>query len=162
MYPSLVMTTNTSLFSISISSESSPGLDFITLVLRSSPNAAFISSNSFFTTARTLNISWMRDSSFLISSRSIFSSSSILLLSRPTSRRSCISSIALAWISERPNFLISFALASGSSLDLRIVSTTSSILSSAMIYPSSICARALASFSSYSLLLVTISTRCFT
>ena len=85
-----------------------------------------------------------------------------LFCSSPVSCLNLISIIALAWVSESLYFFSSFCLASSAFEDFLIRSITSSILSLAMISPSSIWALCSAFFSSKFVLLTTTSCLCST
>ncbi len=114
-------------------------------------------------TLRSLALLLRIDSSSLIVSWSSFSSSRSFLPSSWVSRRSCMSRMKLAWISEKPNgFFISPARATSTSAALRMSSMTLSIMPSAFTRPSTMCSRSLARRRRYSVRRVTTSIWCAT
>ena len=85
-----------------------------------------------------------------------------LSCSNPVNLLNCISRIAFAWSTSRPNLLIKPTLASSVVFDFLISSITSSIEPSAIIKPAKMWALILAFFKKKIVLLVTISTLCST
>ena len=156
IYPAceIVMTTFSS--GIISSIERSPPAYSITDLL-SSPYLSLISFNSseiiFILLFSFSRISFKSSMSFLISSYSDLS----LSCSNPVNCLNLISTIAFAWTSESLNFLIKLFLASSAFFEAFIKAITSSILSEAIIKPSSIWHLSSAFFNSNLVLLTTTS-----
>ena len=129
------------------------------MVRRSLPYLFLISINSSLMIL-SLTSSWARTfCNSLIRFRVSFKSSIIFCRSSPVRRCRRISRMALAWVSDNSNSVMSPSRAEAGSSALRISWTTSSRFSSAAANPSRICSFSRALFKSNSVLRVTTSLR---